>query len=143
MINIFVNGKAYGVQEGQTIMQALDSLALRQLRGRLTLLTFWFVDCVACQEEMPHFQELLDEYAAAGFRVAALDPLPNDDPADFPDYGFHFLTDLAATPVAQRAQVTAFPTNFIVRPDGTVRSRHGALSRETLQAILDEYYPGP
>lgn len=122
---------------------SLGELSLRQFRGRLTLLTFWFIDCAACQEEMPHFQDLLDDYREAGFRIVALDPLPNDDPAGFPDYDFHFLTDLGSPPVAQQAQVTAFPTNIVLRPDGTVRSRHGSLSRETLQAILDEYYPAP
>jgi thiol-disulfide isomerase/thioredoxin len=122
---------------------ALDSLSLRQLRGRLVLLSFWFIDCPACQEEMPHFQELLEEYSGAGFRVVTLNPLPNDDPAGFPEYDFHFLTDLGIPPVAQQAQVTAFPTNFILRPDGTVRSRHGALTRDALQAILDEFYPAP
>lgn len=122
---------------------ALGEIALRDFRGRLTLLTFWFIDCAACQAEMPHFQELLEAYGDRGFSILALNPLANDAAAEYPDYDFHFLKDLGSPPVTQSAQVTAFPTNIVVRPDGTVRSRHGSLTREALQAILDEYCPAP
>jgi thiol-disulfide isomerase/thioredoxin len=133
-----------GLPESEQDAEA--ELSLHQMRGRITLVSFWFIDCQACQEEMPHFQDLLDDYGDHGFRILALDPVPDDDPEFYPDYDFHYLQDTHSPPVAQLAAVSAYPTNFIVQPDGVIRSRHGSLSREALEEIIleliDEFADG-
>lgn len=118
---------------------------LGQTRGALTLVTFWYATCVNCLQEMPHFQSLLEEYGPRGFRVVAVDPYPTDYPQNYPpqvwEYDFTFVRDVGSPPVAQQAQVGAFPTNFLLLPDGTIQAVYGGLSEEALEALLLEYLP--
>jgi len=131
------------VEPGQS--GTVGDFLLRQVRGRVTLVTFWYATCVNCLLEMPGFQTKLEEYGSRGFRVLALDPFPTDYPEDYPqqvlDYDFIFLRDVASPPVAQRAGVGAFPTNFLLLPDGTIHSRRGAMSEEVLDDLLQELLP--
>jgi len=123
----------------------IGSVSISQFRGRLTLVTFWYATCVNCLHEMPGFQTLLEEYGPRGFRVVALDPYPTDYPENYPaqvwDYDFTFLRDVGSPPVAYLAQVGAFPTNFLVLPDGRIQAVYGGLSVEVLEALLVEYLP--
>lgn len=121
--------------------EPIGEFSLRQLRGRVVLMTFWYITCVNCQLEMPGFQNLLDEYYDRGFRVVAMDPYASDDAALFPDFDFIFLRDVGSPPVAQMAQVGAFPTNFIVLPDGRIHSVRGGMSEEVLENLLLELLP--
>jgi peroxiredoxin len=123
----------------------LGDFSLRLLRGRLVLVTFWYATCVNCLLEMPGFQNMLDEYGARGFRVVAMDPYPTDFPENYPvevwDYDFTFVRDVGSPPVAQQAGVGAFPTNFLVLPDGSIQSVRGGMSEADLEALLLEYLP--
>jgi thiol-disulfide isomerase/thioredoxin len=121
--------------------ESVGEFSLRQTRGRVVLVTFWFIDCPACIAEMPAFQDLQDEYGDDGFRVLALNPFPSDQATNYPDFDFTFLRDTGTPIVTQAAGVTSFPTNFILRPDGRIRSIHGGLTRETLEEILHELLP--
>ncbi len=44
-------------------------LALRDLRGKTVLLSFWTSDCAPCHEEAPHLQRLHRKYFDRGLRV--------------------------------------------------------------------------
>jgi thiol-disulfide isomerase/thioredoxin len=118
---------------------------LSQLRGRLVLVTFWYATCVNCLLEMPGFQSMLEEYGGRGFRVVAMDPYPTDQPENYPeqvlDYDFTFLRDVGSPPVAQLAGVGAFPTNFLILPDGRIHSVRGGMSEETLESLLIDLLP--
>lgn len=131
------------VQPGQS--GETGSFRLRELRGRLTLVTFWYATCVNCMLEMPGFQEKLNEYGSRGFRVVALNPYPTDLPENYPaqvwEYDFTFLRDVGSPPVTQQAGVSAFPTNFLVLPDGTIHSVRGAMPEDVLEGLLQELLP--
>ena len=131
------------VQPGQS--GELGAFRLRELRGRLTLVTFWYATCVNCLLEMPGFQEMLEVYGPRGFRVVALNPYPSDLPENYPsqvwEYDFAFLRDVGSPPVTQLAGVGAFPTNFLVLPDGTIHSVRGAMPEDVLEGLLQELLP--
>ncbi len=121
-----------------------DLVSLRQHRGQVVLLSFWFINCPACNEEMPMFQDMLEEYGDQGFQVLALNPYTTDFanlPAwveDHPEYQFRFLLDAGNTPLAQRIGISSFPTNFLLGPDGLVALRAGQLSQDVLESALQE-----
>jgi thiol-disulfide isomerase/thioredoxin len=119
-----------------------NSLSLRQFRGGITLVNFWFVDCPACQTEMPLIQDLLETYGDSGFNVLALNPLISDDVPDYmesnPDYDFHFLMDTVAPQVAFNAGIVAFPVNFLVGPGGSIRLKVDAIEDiEELELMIE------
>ena len=141
--------QAGGLFEDFTLPEAgAQELSLRQFRGRVVLVNFWFTTCAPCLEEIPMLQEVLDEYHGEGFRILALDPLQADitgDPsvldewiAQNPGYDFRFLEDSVDPPVAQLAGVSVFPTNFILDRRGVIHSVHGQLEQETLVSIVEE-----
>ena len=45
---------------------------LADLRGSITVVTFWATWCGPCQEELPRLSQLKDEYAAKGIRFVAI-----------------------------------------------------------------------
>ncbi len=116
----------------------LGELSLHQLRGRITLISFWSLTCVPCLEEMPFINQLVNEYGRDTFRVLAVNSYPNEMGEDFPEYDFHFLLDRGSPPLAALVGLGALPQNFILRRDGSIRSLHGSLSEELLREILDE-----
>ena len=131
------------VEPGQAVPIGLFSLS--QLRGRLVLVTFWYATCDNCLLEMPGFQAMLNQYGERGFRVVAMDPWPTDLPENYPaqvaDYSFYFMRDVGTPAVAQMAGVTAFPTNYLVLPDGRIQSVSAGLSVDMLESLLLEYLP--
>lgn len=52
---------------------------LADLRGSITVVTFWATWCTPCQEELPRLSQLRDEYAAKGIRFVAISI---DEPKD-------------------------------------------------------------
>lgn len=45
---------------------------LADLRGSITVLTFWATWCAPCQDELPKLSQLREEYAAKGIRFVAI-----------------------------------------------------------------------
>ena len=124
--------------------EPVGNFSLRQLRGRVVLVTFWYLTCVNCRLEMPGFQTMVERYGDRGFHVVALDPYPDTaDATDFPTYDFTFLDDNNAgqTPITALAGVGAFPTNFLILPDGRIQSVRGGMSESVLEELLLEWLP--
>jgi thiol-disulfide isomerase/thioredoxin len=49
-----------------------ERIALRQLRGKPVLVTFWSTECRPCLEEIPEFSRLHAEYSRRGLQVIAV-----------------------------------------------------------------------
>jgi thiol-disulfide isomerase/thioredoxin len=54
---------------------------LTDLRGSLTVISFWATWCAPCREELPRLSVLSQQYAAQGVRFIAISV---DEPKDFP-----------------------------------------------------------
>jgi peroxiredoxin len=102
-----------------------DTVAFGGYRGRVTLVTFWFRDCVPCMEELPDIQQVYAELGAQGFRVLGVNLGAADNMQDLQEVRqllnltFVLLLDQNYA-VTQAYGAVQFPTNVLVNPSGVV-----------------------
>jgi peroxiredoxin len=102
-------------------------VSLRDLRGRLVLLTFWATWCLPCVEEMPALDRLHRELSARAFSVLAVALDVQGASVVGPFWaarapGFATVLD-PRREVASRYGAWALPTAFLVSPGGQVVAR--------------------
>lgn len=106
----------------------------RDLDGKAVLLNFWTTWCAPCRREMPIFDEMQEIYGSKGFAVLAISldrggwdvvrPYIAELDLSYPI----FVADESVERGFGR--ITAFPTTYFVRRDGTIDAKHvGGLSR--------------
>ena len=122
--------------------------SLSDYRGKVVFLNFWATWCPPCREELPYIQELYEEYQAM------------EDPdviflgVTFPGYGsekdvegvtafleengysFPVLMDTEVS-LAQPYYITAFPTTFLIDPDGNVLGYvPGGMTKDIMEDVI-------
>lgn len=119
--------------------------ALSDFEGDLVFVHFWFVDCPYCRTENPHLQAVHAEYQDDGLVILAINAI------DSPDYitsfmqseGYSFPVVLDNGSLHDQFQVTAFPTTFVVGPDGViVQTARGPLSEQSMRNLVAQYLLG-
>jgi len=118
---------APGTPAPDITLRDLDGQAfpLSSLRGKTVLLSFWFRKCTTCQAEMPRLSQLTAELAQQRQDVEFLAVNFSDTPATIRAWWKD--NDFKLRPVMQREGdvsaafgVQAYPTNYVIGPDGKV-----------------------
>jgi cytochrome c biogenesis protein CcmG, thiol:disulfide interchange protein DsbE len=123
-------------------------LDLSAYRGKVVLVDFWASWCGPCKESFPWMQSLHERYAAQGLVVVGVNVDHDLQSArrflDATRPTFAIVYDAQAA-LAERFQVSAMPSSFLIGRDGAVRYRHdGFQSRQRdgaeqeLRALLAE-----
>ena len=140
-MNIYDQGFTFSTRDGAQI-------PLSDYRGKVVFLNFWATWCPPCREELPYIQELYEEYQAM------------EDPdviflgVTFPGYGsekdvegvtafleengysFPVLMDTEVS-LAQPYYITAFPTTFLIDPDGNVLGYvPGGMTKDIMEDVI-------
>ena len=96
-------------------------LDLADYRGRYVLLDFWGTWCAPCVEAIPHLQEIAETYPDLAVLGLAAYEDDGDDPAAFVrQRGGTYRVARADEPTVDAYRVAAFPTYYLVGPDGRV-----------------------
>jgi peroxiredoxin len=119
-----------------------DDFSLDDFEGQLVFVHFWFVNCPYCREEWPGLQSVYDEYRDDGMVLLAINAL--DPPAYIEAYteseGLDFPLVRDDGTLHNLYGVTAFPSTFVVGPDGViVRMARGPLSERSLRNLVEEH----
>lgn len=98
---------------------------LSSLRGKTVLLNFWFRSCSSCQAELPQLSELWSEVSGKRQDVEFLAVNFKDEPeviqAWWKDRGFKMrAAQQHEGDVSGAFGVQAYPTNYVIGPDGKV-----------------------
>lgn len=104
-----------------------ENLRLEEQQGNVVLINFWASWCAPCREELPHFEDMQQEYEDLGFTVLAVNVDENPEKAnilldDIP-VSFPVLFD-DNDKVSKMYDVRAMPTTVIVDRDGNKRLTH-------------------
>ena len=126
-----------------------ETITLSELQGQAVLVNVWASWCMPCRAEMPAMQAVYEEYREDGFVILAVHSTTQDSAANAiafaEEYGLTFpiLLDVEGV-VSDHYQVTALPSSFFVRPDGTIEEvvfggpMAEALLRTRVETILAE-----
>ena len=97
---------------------------LDDFRGRVTVLNFWASWCPPCVEEIPSLNRLRQAFAGRPFRLISVNYAePPERVRAFLErvqVDFPVLLDTDGR-TAARWQVVAFPSTFVIAPDGAIR----------------------
>lgn len=114
---------------------------LAALRGKVVLLDFWASWCAPCRRSFPWMNDLQQRHAAAGFAVLAVNVDHDRALADAflreVPVSFRLEFDPAGA-LAQRFDVQAMPTSFLLDRHGQVRMRHAGFREAQRAAREDE-----
>ena len=113
-------GQAFPQIEGYRYPDS-TTLDWDSLKGRWTLVDFWYMDCPPCQDAIPVLNELADRYPKLA--VIGLNPYDNNEknlgrmpkflsyhPMNYPSY-------FIERKMPQKAKVFAYPTLFLLNPE--------------------------
>jgi peroxiredoxin len=118
-----------------------QSVSLKDYRGKVVLLTFWFPGCGPCRGEFPHFQEVLNKFKGQDIAYIGINVVPGQDPYVLPfmhssGYGFTPLRD--KDQVAQKAyHVRGEPSNFLIDRDGRIIFSEFMIQNPKAQRMLE------
>jgi len=123
-----------------------ESVSLSDFRGKPVMLTFWKIDCPACQFQIPYTQAFYDEWSSE--TIAVLTVNVGDSISAVQDY----VTGLGITypvlldrqgKVAQVYGIPGVPVTFLIDADGILKAYQiGPFqSRQAIESALKSVFP--
>ena len=130
-----------------------NPVSLADFRGKTVFLNFWATWCHPCVSEMPHIQQLYEDYGYNEEDVAVIgvahpdyyNEMPQEDIEKFLDdnnftYPVYFDTDADSVGIYG---VGSFPTTFMIDAEGNVFGYiTGSLSYDIMVSIVEQTISG-
>jgi cytochrome c-type biogenesis protein len=120
------------------------TFALSDFRGQVVVLNFWATQCSYCLEELPHIQQLYDEWSTELVLLTiAKGQEPTTVAAFMQDEGFTFPVIVDGEKlVSSQYRVTGIPRTFFIDSDGYIMGiKRGYFdSYEEIEDILDQIF---
>ncbi len=119
------------------------TMSMKELRGKIVVLDFWAVWCGPCQNSMPFFQRIQDEYGKYGLEVVGMhvdDRMPPIDTVReyLEGHGIRYHNLVSTREVDDKFLIYAMPTTYIVDRDGVVAKRHVGFDRAKTPDLLEK-----
>ena len=102
-----------------------EKLALKDLRGKPVLITFWATSCPSCVKEIPHLIELHDELNQKGLTIIGV-AMPYDRPDHVMEMvkqkkmNYTIALDVQGEAVTAFGNIQVTPTSFLIDPKGMI-----------------------
>jgi peroxiredoxin len=82
-----------------------NMMSIGMMRGNLTLINFWYLECPNCLEEFPDIQIAYEDYVSQGFRVLAINT------------GWSVAADDSEVGVAEFAELNGYTFPLLINKD--------------------------
>ena len=123
-------------------------IALKELRDKPVIVTFWATDCPGCIKEIPHLIDLYTQYHKQGLEIIAVamyyDP-PNHVITLTEDLHlpYNVALDLQAEHAHAFGDVQLTPSTFLISPEGRlVMKKVGLLDQPALKTQIETLLKG-
>ncbi|QTE35901.1 TlpA disulfide reductase family protein [Mucilaginibacter gossypii] len=114
-------------------------LGLKDLKGKVVLLTFWFPGCGPCRREFPHFQKAIDKFKGKNVEYIGINVLPEQDAYVLPfmaNTKFSFIPLRDTQGFASKAYgVTGEPENFLIDQNGKIMFRNFSIDENNVHSL--------
>ncbi|HZT43871.1 MAG TPA: sigma-70 family RNA polymerase sigma factor [Chthonomonadaceae bacterium] len=123
------------------------SLAAMLREHRVVLVNFWFLGCPPCRAEFPRLQALYNEFKNRGFDMVSINGTDDSKAirAFFREQRYTFPAGIAPhkrrrniDDLAWQYGVQAYPTNFLIGPDGRVLWSGIGFDERALRAAITQ-----
>lgn len=118
---------------------------LSELKGKVVVLNFWFVECKPCITEMPELNDLIKEFKDQDVEFISIALNAEKEIKKFlkkNTFNYSIISDGQAT--AQTYQVKGYPTNIIIDKSGIIQyvsTGVGPNNKENLQKAVNQLLP--
>ncbi len=116
----FVNGEQPAGFSTSDI--AGDKYKLKDLKGKVVVLNFWFINCTPCRAEIPELNKLVQDYSDSSniiFLAIALDS-KSDLKGFLKKEPFNYKIIDNGQDIANQYNIAAYPTHVIINKEGKV-----------------------
>lgn len=102
-----------------------ENIALTELKGKPTLVTFWASDCPGCIEEIPHLIQLHEQFHSQGLTIIAV-AMHYDPPnrvktlAEARQLPYPVALDIDASHARAFGNVQLTPSSFLIDQNGSI-----------------------
>lgn len=125
-----------------------EKIALKNLRGKPVLVTFWATDCPSCVKEVNDFMDLYQQFHGKGLEIIAVamayDP-PNHvlEMTQAKQIPYHVALDLRSEHASAFGKIEAIPNTFLINPAGQiVFNKIGNFDLEEMKQRIQQLLPG-
>jgi peroxiredoxin len=125
-----------------------QKIALKELRGKPVIVTFWATDCPSCVEEIPDLINLYKQYHESGLEIIAVamqyNP-PNHviDMTKDRQLPYKVALDLTSEVAEAFGGVMFTPSTFLIAADGSVLKKHiGIFDPEKMTTTINSLLKG-
>lgn len=121
-----------------------ERINLKDLRGNLVLINFFYMGSYSCLRTLPVLNELNEKYKDSGLRIIGINPFDKleDDIADFlTKRGVTYTVLLEGKDVAQDYRISGYPTIYLIDKSGKiiyVQSGYRKNTDATLEKIIND-----
>lgn len=123
-------------------------IALKTLRGKPVLVTFWATICHSCVEEIPHLIALYNQFHPQGFEIIAI-AMPYDPPnrvvamTNEQKLPYPVVLDINSDFTKSFGRIWATPTTLLISPTGAIAKREvGAFDLTDMQTRIKQLLKG-
>jgi RNA polymerase sigma factor (sigma-70 family) len=111
--------------------------ALKDYRGKVVILDFWYRQCYWCVRAMPQVKEIAARFKDRPVAVLGMNIDANAEDARFvvDKMGLKY-PNLKATGLPEKYKVQAFPTLIVIDPEGVVRDVHVGFSPRLKEEVV-------
>ena len=129
------------------LVDGSGSVSISDMRGKVVVINFWGTWCNPCKSELPHFNELADEYADSVVFLTVHSVYQNDSAAEyitenFPDSKMIFAYDEVGTPTLDKyfgllGGTSSYPRTLVLDKNGVITFVwDGIVSKSTLETEI-------
>jgi peroxiredoxin len=120
-------------------------IRLAELRGKAVWVNFWASWCPPCQQETPILREMAERYRDAGLVIVGI-AVQETSPVDIRAYAERYELPYtigfdASGHVYRQYRVFGLPTQFFIRPDGTIASIGKTVDEAAAVAAIEAILP--
>jgi thiol-disulfide isomerase/thioredoxin len=112
-------------------------LSLKDAKGKVIVLNFWFINCPPCRREIPELNALVDSFRHRNDVIFAAIALDNRNAlwSFLETTPFHYQIIDEGKYLADRYRVTSYPTHVIIDQEGKVYFHTSGLASNTVHWI--------
>lgn len=118
-----------------------EVVSLKNLKGQLVLIDFFYKSCQPCMLAMPKIQALHEKFKDRGLKVIGIDPFDKDKDvlsAFLKKRGVNYTILLSERSLASKYNVSGYPTLYLIDRTGKIVFSHSGYSEE-MEVVLEEF----